>query len=300
MGGLVRDSESASWTAAQRHLAGKKALNKQNIFLSWVRVAATDKADRLLTHLAVALCKRNVMDEDVAAVGAGPRLEAAHVVAPGHRERLGEAVAARVVRVAVAQMPLAGHGAHVARAVAQHLGQRFFGKGQAARVAVAQDRDEAEAHREAARQERRAARRADRRRRVEVREPQALGGERREVRRVGRVERRALVVGQVAVARVVEVEDEQVRPAEAVVFAGVFSRCRRVGARRVERGRLRDASGMRMVPFRLVDGAMADGAMAGRRLGSDAGAGGDDEPEDHHRRRSSPFKARAIVSRHAT
>lgn len=60
MGGLVRDSESASWTAAQRHLAGKKALNKQNIFLSWVRVAATDKADRLLTHLAVALCKRNV------------------------------------------------------------------------------------------------------------------------------------------------------------------------------------------------------------------------------------------------
>lgn len=60
MGGLVRDSESASWTAAQRHLAGKKALNKQNIFLSWVRVAATEKADRLLTHLAVALCKRNV------------------------------------------------------------------------------------------------------------------------------------------------------------------------------------------------------------------------------------------------
>jgi len=60
--------------------------------------------------------------------------------------------------------------------------------------------------------------------------------------------------------------------------------------------------GMRMVPFRLVDGAMADGAMAGRRLGSGAGAGGDDEPEDHHRRfsactayRSSPFKARAIV-----
>ena len=57
---LVGDQESSSWTAAQRHLAGKKALNKQNIFLSWVRVTATEKADRLLTHVAVALCKRNV------------------------------------------------------------------------------------------------------------------------------------------------------------------------------------------------------------------------------------------------
>lgn len=57
---MLGEQESVSWTAASRHLAGKKALNKQNIFLSWLRVTASSKAERLLTHVAVALHLRNV------------------------------------------------------------------------------------------------------------------------------------------------------------------------------------------------------------------------------------------------
>ena len=56
---MMGEQESISWTSASRHLKGKKALNKQNVFLSWVRIAASQKSERLLMHVAAALHVRN-------------------------------------------------------------------------------------------------------------------------------------------------------------------------------------------------------------------------------------------------
>lgn len=50
---LVGEKESSNWTTATRFLMGKQALSKKNIFTAWRRRAASEKADRLLCHIAV-------------------------------------------------------------------------------------------------------------------------------------------------------------------------------------------------------------------------------------------------------
>lgn len=50
---LVGEKESSNWTTATRFLMGKQALSKKNIFTAWRRLAASEKAQRLLCHIAV-------------------------------------------------------------------------------------------------------------------------------------------------------------------------------------------------------------------------------------------------------
>ncbi|KAJ1445091.1 hypothetical protein M885DRAFT_626520 [Pelagophyceae sp. CCMP2097] len=56
---LVGKQDGANWMTAVRFMNGKGALSKQTIFFRWMRLASSQKAERLLIHCASKFCARS-------------------------------------------------------------------------------------------------------------------------------------------------------------------------------------------------------------------------------------------------